>query len=314
MDSQHDGGIGRNRREHYADPSAAAATNRMTDALSTSRTITAQGSARHRLRELIQYRELLGNLIRKELKVKYKSSTLGFVWSLLNPAMYLVVFYFVGIVLGSGIPRFAIYLVSGIVVWNLFSVSLATATASVVGAPGLVKKVWFPREILPFSAIGGGLVHFFLQGLVLVAGLALFQHPVSWKHILLLPLALGDLLLLLAGLSLLLSAANVYLRDVQHLVELLLMAWFWGSPVVYQFSLVDDKLGDLSWLYLLNPVTPIVMVFQEALYGTYLGALEPHSITWHLQTLGAVGVGSLVLFVIGFSVFRRLEGNFVEAL
>lgn len=286
----------------------------MTDALSHSRTITAQGSMRHRVRELIQYRELLGNLVRKELKVKYKSSSLGFIWSLLNPAMYLVVFYFVGIVLGSGIPRFVIYLLSGIVVWNLFSISLATATGSVVNASGLVKKVWFPREVLPFSAIGAGIVHFFLQGIVLVAGLVAFRHPVSWKHTLLLPLALLDLILLLGGLSLLLSAANVYLRDVQHLVDLLLLAWFWGSPIVYQFSIVEEKLGDLSWIYLLNPITPIVMTFQEALYGNFAGALPPHSIAWHLAVLGAVGGASLVLIAIGSAVFRRLEGNFVEAL
>ncbi|MGI8793859.1 MAG: ABC transporter permease [Acidimicrobiales bacterium] len=286
----------------------------MTDSPTGTRTITAQGSMRLRIRELIVYRELLSNLIRKELKVKYKSSTLGFMWSLLNPAMYLVVFYFVGIVLGSGIPRFVIYLLSGIVVWNLFSVSLATATASVVSAAGLVKKVWFPREMLPFSAIGAGIVHFFLQAIVLVAGLAAFRHPVSWSHLPLVPLALIDLLLLLAGMGLILSAANVYLRDIQHLVELLLLAWFWGSPIVYQFSIVEGKLGDLYWIYLLNPVTPIVMAFQEALYGNFAGALPPHPVAWHLMTLGAVFIGSLVLLVIGMIVFHRLEGNFVEAL
>lgn len=286
----------------------------MTDASVPSRTITAQGSLRHRVRDLVTYRELLTNLVRKELKVKYKSSSLGFVWSLLNPAMYLVVFYFVGIVLGSGIPRFVIYLLSGIVVWNLFSVSMATATASIVSAAGLVKKVWFPREILPFSAIGAGIVHFFLQGTVLVAGLALFRHPVSWKHVLLIPIALVDLVVLLAALTLILSAANVYLRDVQHLVELLLLAWFWGSPIVYQFSVVEQKLGDWSWVYLLNPVTPIIMAFQEALYGNFAGALPPHTILWHLKTLGAVGLASVILLFLGMALFHRLEGNFVEAL
>ena len=128
------------------------------------------------IRRIVAYRELLVGMTRKELKVKYKNSILGFAWSLLNPLLYLVVFYIAFVkILGSGVPAFPIYLLSGLLVWNLFSTGLGGATGSVVGNAGLVKKVWFPREILPLASIGSMLVHFFLQSLVLLTVIALVQ-------------------------------------------------------------------------------------------------------------------------------------------
>ena len=131
-------------------------------------------------------------MTRKELKVKYKNSVLGFAWSLLNPLLYLVVFYVAFVkILGSGVPAFPIFLLSGLLVWNLFSTGLSGACTSVVSNAGLVKKVSFPREILPLAAIGSMLVHFFLQSLVLFAVLALIQWDVAWAYIPLLPAGAG---------------------------------------------------------------------------------------------------------------------------
>ena len=287
----------------------------MTDASLPARTITPRGHLGARLRDIVGYRELLMNLVRKELRVKYKSSILGFVWSLLNPALLLVVYYFVfSVVLGSGIPRFPIYLLSGLVVWNLFSVGLLTATSSVVGNAGIVSKVWFPREVLPLSAVGAALVHFFLQSLVLLACLAAFRHPVNWEYLPLLPVALLAMLLVLAAFGVLLSAANVYLRDVQHLIELVLVAWFFASPVVYQYDLIAKKAGEWAWVYLINPVTPVVLVFQKALYGDIVVREHTDSYVWYVRNLGYVFVVGIVLFFIAMAVFRRLEGNFTEEL
>ena len=117
-----------------------------------------------RIREIAAHHELLLNLVRLELKAKYKASALGFAWSLLNPAMYLVVFYVAfDLILGGGIPRFPIYLLSGLLVWNFFTAALNSGTGSIVAGQGLVKKVWFPREVLPLASVGAALVHFFLQ-------------------------------------------------------------------------------------------------------------------------------------------------------
>lgn len=287
----------------------------MTDVSLQARTITPRGHLGTRLRDIVGYRELLANLVRKELRVKYKSSILGFVWSLLNPAMLLVVYYFVfSVVLGSGIPRFPIYLLSGLLVWNLFSVGLVTGTASVVSNAGIVNKVWFPREVLPLSSIGAALVHFFLQSLVLMGALAAWQHPISWEYVPLIPFALGGLLLFLAALSLLLSAANVYLRDVQHLVELVLLAWFFSCPIVYSYNLIADKTGGWVRLYLLNPVTDVVLIFQRAIYGDYVRVAHDFSYGWYVRNLVYVWAVGLVLFFVAMTVFRRLEGNFTEEL
>ncbi len=192
-----------------------------------------------RFRRIVEFRELLVGMTRKELKVKYKNSILGFAWSLLNPLLYLIVFYIAFVkILGSGIPAFPIFLLSGLLVWNLFSTGLGAACSSVVGNAGLVKKVSFPREILPLAAVGSMLVHFFLQSMVLFSVLAIIRWDVSWQYVTLLPLALLALLLLTGALGILLRATNVYLRDTQHFLELALLAWFWMTPIVYGFMTI----------------------------------------------------------------------------
>ena len=282
------------------------------------RTITPTASLAGRLRDLLNYRELLVNLVKMELRSKYKSSALGFAWSLLNPVMYLVVFTLAfDLILNSGIPRFPIYLLSGLLVWNFFTAAVGAGTQSIVNGAGLVNKVWFPREILPLAAIGAALVHFFLQMAVLIASLAVFRHPVDWEYLLLLPLALLALLQLTVALALLASAANVYLRDIAHFVELALMAWFWLTPIIYAFTQLTDGLGGRVWPALLNPITPIVLTFQRAFYGLFgdppviRASLE---YSWYLRNLVVVGAASAVLLLVALRVFRRLEGNFAEEL
>jgi len=287
----------------------------MTDLSQPARTITPKGHLGTRVRDIFRYRELLVNLVRKDLKVRYKSSVLGFLWSLLTPAMLLVVYYFVfSVLLGSAIPRFPIYLLSGLLVWNLFNVGLISATGSVVASSGIVNKVWFPREVLPLSAIGAALVHFFLQGIVMVLTLLTFQHPVEWAYLPLLLLALLALLLFVAALGILMSAVNVYLRDMQHLVEIALLPWFFCSPIVYSYDLIADKLGRFSGLYLVNPVTPVVLVFQRAIYGDYSEIVHQFPYGWYLRNIAIVIVASTLLLAGSLSIFRRLEGNFTEEL
>ncbi len=282
-----------------------------------TRTVTPHGSVAGRLREIAGYHELLGNLVRLELKAKYKSSTLGFVWSLLNPAMYLVVFYIAfNVILAGGIPRFAIYLLSGLLVWNFFTAALNAGTGSIVANSGLIKKVWFPREILPLAATGAALVHFFLQSLVLIAALVALRHPVGWAYMPLLPLALFALVLLASSLTLLLSAANVYLRDIQHFVELALLGWFWLTPIVYAYTQLTAHFGGRN-LPLLNPITPIVLTFQRALYGLYgdRPVLPAEvGVAWYLRNLLALTAVAGLLLVVAMRWFRRLEGNLAEEL
>ncbi|MEX0874656.1 MAG: ABC transporter permease [Actinomycetota bacterium] len=283
---------------------------------------------RNRLTDVFKYRELLTNLVRKELKVKYKNSVLGFVWSMLNPALYLIIFYIVfTYFLGAAIPKFAIYLLSGLLGWNLWSASLGGSVASLLGNANLVTKVYFPREILPLSTIGASLMHFFFQFGVLLIALVIFRHPVGPEALILVPTALVVELVLIVGVSLILSVLNVYFRDVGHLLELLLLAWFWMTPIVYPIAFPQERLGDVSPLlfriYLLNPMTSIVLAFQRGIYrdinpvdakGTVQHILIDAPLSWYMGHLAVVGVAAVVLVAVGWSIFRRLESRLAEEL
>jgi ABC-2 type transport system permease protein len=278
-----------------------------------------------------RYRELLGNLVRKELRVKYKNSALGFVWSLLNPILYLLVFWLVfEKVLGSEIPDFPVFLLAGLLPWNLFSTSLGSATGSIVDNASLVNKIRFPREILALAGIGAGLVHFFLQAVVLIGALAVFGFAPAWEFLPVVALALVVLLVLGAALGIALAAVNVYLRDTQHLLELVLLAWFWVTPIVYQYQLLADKVPGPSSLLLANPMLPIVMVFQRGIWnrtdtgptsagrlgpGTEtFGVLPDASVLWYLRNVVIVGVVAGALLIGALWLFSRLEDNFAEEL
>ena len=292
--------------------------------------ISARPTPRQRVVNIWRYRELLGNLVRKELKVKYKNSALGFLWSLLNPILYLVVFWLVfDLVLGSGIKDFPVFLLAGLLPWNLFSTSLGSAVGSIVGNAGLVNKIYFPREILPLAGIGAALVHFFLQAVVLIGALAVFRFAPAWEYLPVVVLALAVLLVLGAALGIALAAVNVYLRDTQHLLELVLLAWFWITPIVYQYRLLSDKLQEKSALLLLNPMTSIVLVFQRGIYNhvggptaggrlgeatASSGILPDASLLWYLRNVAILGVVALGLLVGALWLFGRLEDNFAEEL
>jgi ABC-2 type transport system permease protein len=294
-----------------------------------TRVVSPTISVTQRLREIWICRELLIYLVRTEIKVKYKNSALGLVWSLISPAMtlaiYFVVFQFIS---RNGIPHFVIFLFSGLLLWNLFQLGVLTGTGVIVNNAGIVKKVSFPREILALAAVGSASVFFFFQSIVMVIFLVAFHSSPDWKYLPLVPLALITTMVLAAGLAVLLSSVNVYLRDTQHLIEVVLTAWFWACPIVYSFqNQLASKLAShgLVWTYFLNPMTPLVLTFQRALYahvtvestikgGGTFHALPPHGYLWYTSLdLGVLGL-ALILFLFALVIFGRLEGNFAEEL
>ncbi len=281
-----------------------------------------------RLRDIWSYRELLANLVRRELKVRYKDSVLGFLWTLLNPLLYLVVFSVVfSVILRNSVPRYGLLLLSGLLAYNLFSIGLGAATTSITGNGPLVQKVWFPREILPLAAIGANLVTFCFQLVILGAGLAAFRQSPEWGMLWLVIPALVVTLMIATGLGLLLSALNVHFRDVQHFLELGLLTWFWFTPIVYVYEFVGEALID-KWgpgaerLAMLNPMTPVVTVFQRVVYNPtnfspeeqadFALLLRPTS--WYLQNLAISAVFGIVFLYAGFKVFTRLEADLGEEL
>jgi ABC-2 type transport system permease protein len=292
-----------------------------------SRVVSARVRLRPRLREIWRSRELLLFMVRKDLKVKYKGSFLGFLWSMLNPAAVLLVYYVVfKYFLKTAVPDFALFLFSGLLVWNFFSLSLIGSSNAIVANAGIVKKVSFPREILAISQIGTSLVFFFFQVIVLIIFLVGFRYTPAWGYLPLIPFALIDLVILSTAFAVLLSAINVYLRDVEHLVQVLMTVWFWGVPIIYSFNRVYHHARWMGYVYLADPVTPIVLSFQRAIYGQVapLGysytngqsgpVLANYPYHFYLEMLGWVLVGSSALLAIALYVFGRIEGNFAEEL
>ncbi len=274
-----------------------------------------------RLRVLAAHREILLNLIRKELKVKYAASVLGAVWSVLNPIVFLVVFSFVVRVLGNSVPDYPVYLLSGLLAWNLFGAALQSGARSVLDNSNLVKKVAFPREILPLSSIGVALVDYVLQIAVLLLIMLVSGFGLHWPELALFPLAFAALLAFTTALTFGLAALNVRYRDVGHLLNIALLVWFWVTPIVYAEALVQEQLAgrDLLWaLYLANPLTPIVGGMHRALYASPspdgTPVLFQVSLGWLALVLAVVLVLSLVVLRFTWGYFFTRSGDFAEEL
>lgn len=271
--------------------------------------------------QIVQYRELLVMLVRKELTVRYKNSVLGFTWSMVQPLFLLVVYTAVFAILGAGFARFAIWVLCGLLVWTLISSSLITATVSITSNSTLVGKVKFPRAVLPLASVGGALVHFFLQTAAFAVVLLVTRHPVDWTYMWLLPLALLTALIMCAAFALLLAPCNVYARDTMHLLELLVLGWFWATPILYQYERAGQWLsshGIAEWVLLFNPATPIVMTFQRALYGDdHVGSadlLPDHGPLWYFGILSITATVCLGLMYVALRVFDRADVNLAETL
>jgi ABC-2 type transport system permease protein len=285
------------------------------------RPMSGRRSALAHLREIVGYRELLVMLVRKELAVRYKSSVLGFTWSMLQPLFLLVVYTAVFAILRAGFARFAIWVLCGLLIWTLIQSAMITATVSITSNASLVGKVKFPRAVLPLASVGGALVHFFLQIVAFAVVLLASRHPVDWSYVWLLPIALVTCLVMCAALALLLAPSNVYARDTMHLLELLVLGWFWATPILYEYersAMWLEEQGIDSAVQLINPATPIVITFQRALYGAShvdgRQLLPDGGPLWYLGVL----VGTLALWAsigyVALRVFDRADVNMAETL
>jgi len=280
--------------------------------------------SRRSIADVWAHRELLGLLVRRELKARYKDSSLGIVWSLFRPLAQLLIYYFaIGQILGAAraTPDFAIFVFIGLTMWGLFAEIISGSTTAILANAGLVKKVYLPREIFPLSAIGGALFNFLVQLVVLAIAIVLLATaPFGWNlTVLLAPLAVVTLVVFATAIGLFLSAVNVYLRDTQHLVEIAIVILFWASPIVYSFTFVHKYLQGnwLEQLYLANPVTVAVIAMQKALWGAGTTATGPMAQVWPndlgLRLIITLAV-SLVLLWLSQRVFSRLQGNFAQEL
>ena len=258
------------------------------------------------------YRELYTNLTLRELRSKYKRSFLGWTWSLVNPLVNMTVYTVVFSVFlkarlapgePSGLHVFALYLLCGLLPWNYFSSAVNGSIGSIVGNSNLIKKTYFPRQLIPASSVGAALVtHLIEMGLLLVVMLAFG----NWRAVVFVPVVL----LLIAittvaglGLGLLLSVLNVYFRDIEHFTGILFLVWFYATPIVYPFGVIHSH--TLQEALKVNPMTDIVLAFQASLYdGRWPSALGV-----------AYGAGfAIVALLVGSRVFTAMEGRLAEEL
>ena len=269
-------------------------------------------------RELVRRRFLLRNLILRDLKVRYKNSILGVLWSLLNPLLMMVVFSLVfGVLSPNGPRQYPVFFLVGLLPWNFFSGALLSGTASITSNNHLVKKVYFPREILPIAAVFSNLVNFFIALIVLVvflyaAGLGVTMH--AWW---LIPLIIIQLIFTL-GLGLLLSSLHVFYRDIMMILDVVMLAWFFLTPIMYPLSRFDESIALagidmvpsrlMRWL---NPMASLVDGYRTVLWGTMSSngpvAMDP---AYLLRTF----VTALLVLIVGYGVFNRTQHLFGETL
>jgi len=261
-------------------------------------------SDKNLLRELFERHELVANFVSRNLKQRYKGSFFGFFWSLLHP-LFLVLVYFVFIRL-MRFPLNLPELIVGVLVWQFFAIACGDAVGVIYGHASLVKKTWFPRIILPFAAVLGNLVHFFLSLVVLLAYLIAsgFWPDFSYLHLLwIIPLQF----FFCFGMSLLLSSLNVFYRDVEHLLQVVLMAWFFITPIIYNLEQItkNESLPPIVVkLYFFNPMASFVQLYRGAFLGTSLAEVS----VWP----GLVVAGLISLA--GLYSFLRLEPRFADEL
>jgi lipopolysaccharide transport system permease protein len=251
---------------------------------------------------LIYYRDLIRELVLRDIRVRYKRSVLGFAWTLANPLLYLVVFYFVfKMALEINIPRFGVFAFTGIIVWNWFQSSLAQSGAAIVGNRELVRSPGFPPDILPLVTVTSNLVNL-LVALVVLTGYQLTLGSGIHSQILFLPLLVGLQFVLILSLAYVVAGINVVFRDLGHLVVVLLQLMFFMTPIFYDASMIPDK---YQALYRLNPMVHFVEAYRSVLLGQ-------SGINW--WAIGTIGIISLVLLMFGRSLFIRHSHRFAEEI
>lgn len=271
------------------------------------------------LSELAERRELMINLTLRELRGKYKRSALGWAWSLLNPlAMMLIYSLVFGFILKvkvppgkpSGLDNFSFFLLCGLLSWNFLSNGMTASMVALLGNANLIKKVYFPREILPAAAVAAAGVTFLIElGVLAAAFLVVGNMVLPWLPLVLLVIALQAVFVVGVGLSL--SVLNVYFRDVQHLIAIVLQLWFYASPIVYPITLVPERVTvwgneiPLRAIYELNPMVRFIEAYRDLMYDL---RLPPVGDVLYMVASAAVAL------VIGVAVFRRFEPRLAEEL
>lgn len=254
------------------------------------------------LKELYNYREMLSNLVKKDLRTRYKGSVLGFLWTFANPLFQLIVYTIAfSVILKSNIPQYYMYLFVALVPWIFFSTAITSSSTSIIGNKDLIKKIYFPRIIIPMSVVSGAFMNMLFTMIVVLVALIFSGIGIS-KYIIFLPIIMILEYLFALGLAFIVSALNVYFRDLEHILGIITMGWMYVTPIFYSIDMVPKKYISL---FNLNPMTPIIAAYRSILYYKTMP---------DLSHMGMILVWSIGFIVIGYLVFEKLQRNFAEEL
>ena len=253
-------------------------------------------------KRLFQYREFLNTSIRKEIRGKYKKSFLGILWSFLNPLLMLMVYAIIfPIILKSPEKNYVMFLMTALIPWTFFTTVVTQGASTIVANGNILKKVYFPREILPISTVTSGLVNFLISCIIIFFFL-IFTGIGFSKYILLLPFIILIEYLFLLGVVFILSSVTVYLRDLEHIIGVVIQALFYGTPIVYSLTTIPEK---FMWVFHFNPMATIVQGYRDILY---------YQVMPNMNSLFIIFILSLVLVFLGYHIFNHLQKNFAEEL
>lgn len=257
---------------------------------------------RNIFKELYDYRQMIKMMVRREIRGRYKGSVLGFFWTFLNPLLQFAVYsvVFSGL-LNTGIEKFYLYVFVGFVPWYFVSSTVPEGAECITEQKEMVQKIYFPRIVLPLSTTLSGLVNMMLSEIVVMAVLMLNGY---WPtvHLLALPVVVLVQFILVLGIVLLVSSVNVYLRDVSHIMNILIMVWFYATPVVYP---PESMSGKFAQILRLNPMTSVISSYRQILYYRCWPDFS--------SLLPAAVIGTLLLAA-GVYTFQRLQRGFAEEL
>lgn len=253
-------------------------------------------------KNLYNYRELLKTNVKKEIRGKYKNSFLGVLWSFLNPLLQIAVYAIVfPLILRNTQENYVIFLCCGLIPWTFFSTAISRSAFTMVENGNIIKKVYFPREILPISVVTSETVNFLISTIIIIAFVVFGGLGIS-KYIIFYPIVLLAQYLLLIAISFIVSSISVYIRDLQHLIGVVLQLLFYAAPIVYAPESIPEN---FKWILDINPMTYIINGYRDIFYNQTMIDLQP------LLILIAC---SIVACIIGYLIFNKLQKGFAEQL
>ena len=255
------------------------------------------------LKEVAGYGDMIKSLVKRELRGKYKGSVLGFLWTFINPLCQIIVYTIVfSVIVRNDLQQFYVYMITGMIPWMFFDMSLRLGSGCVRYQGDLLKKIYFPREVLPISTVTANFINMLLCFIIVFAVILFSGRGFNPVALICLPMVMMIEYCITLGFVLILSAGTVYFKDLEHITTVLMMAWIYGTPILYPISMIPDK---IIWIFKLNPMTAVVESFHDILYWGNLPS-------WKYMAYAAVwGIGMLV---IGELIFNKLSDRFAEEL